>query len=131
MPQLLEIVNPELVILSVGTTNPHGHPHPTTLTALRQQGQRGRGLRLICTQLTPRCHDRPVERRARALEGLPAVCQSGLSAEVLRYCPCGGTIVVTLHENGTVDVQPSVAVHAQFLDALDHPGCREPATGKV
>jgi len=131
MPELLELVNPELVLLSVGTTNPHGHPHPTTLTALRQQGQRGRSLRLIGTQLTPRCHDRPAERRALAFELLPTACQGGLSSEVPTQCPCGGTIVVTLHEDGTMDIQPPGDAHARFIDSLDHPGCREPAREQV
>jgi competence protein ComEC len=57
-----DIINASYGIVSVGTSNTHGHPRPETLSALARTG-----VRVLCTQITDKCCDdlesvRPLRR---------------------------------------------------------------------
>lgn len=97
---VLQRIDPNLVVISVGTDNQYRHPSIETLQLLRSQLQR----RCLCTEATPRCHD------------------------ALRYedghCECAGTVEVVLG-NATMHVSPSQTQHGKRIESFDTPQCRE------
>lgn len=54
LEQLLAVVSPAVVAVSVGSRNRYGHPCPTTLDVVGTWARR-RGARLVCTQLNEAC----------------------------------------------------------------------------
>lgn len=89
--------NPNLVVISAGTGNSHGHPSRTSIAAVRSIGSR-----VICTQVTARCH---------AL--LPGGSQTA----------CGGTVAVRIDKAGRYSVSPSVEAHATVVAGWSTPLC--------
>jgi len=56
LTHLLEAVDPEIVVLSVGTDNIHGHVRPEVFTAVvALRGRKLRIKRFVCTQITRTC----------------------------------------------------------------------------
>lgn len=47
-----QAVHCDNAVISVGTSNPHKHPNPLTVAALRRSGAN-----VLCTQITRQCHD--------------------------------------------------------------------------
>ncbi len=128
---LYDAVQADLTVVSVGTNNGHRHPDENHTTAMT----RGGVCRLLCTQLTPRCHPTPADLREAAVSqasmvewpyrhrvvvGHPA---SRPSTEV----PCAGSVVVWLTADGETRVEPSPsAEHSKFLLRVDAPMCERP-----
>ena len=126
---LYDAVEAGVAVVSVGTNNGHGHPLPDHVISARRGGH----CRLLCTQLTPRCHPTPTDHRNEALRYAGEVeypyrhrAQLGAprhrpSAEV----PCAGSMVVTLTEQGDVSVLPTEGEdHTRLLGRLPHRLCR-------
>jgi beta-lactamase superfamily II metal-dependent hydrolase len=47
-----EIIKPKIAIISVGSSNPFGHPSPLMISTLK-----GINASILCTQITPKCSD--------------------------------------------------------------------------
>lgn len=99
LDQILHLVNPKLVILSVGSYNTYNHPHFKTFRILRAYPH----LRFVCTQATPQC------------QGL-------LSETDTMSCPCAGTIEVTIGDQG-ITIVPDSAKHLEIINQFDSPQC--------
>lgn len=115
--ELADAVRPAVALISVGSTNDYGHPHPDLVQALRR-----RGAQVLCTQITAKCADPPTAVVGGAvvprLPELPRLASSGVG--------CGGTIVVLIPEDVAPIVQ-RLGDHQAGVDALTtshHPLCR-------
>ncbi|MBX3270380.1 MAG: hypothetical protein KF729_08980 [Sandaracinaceae bacterium] len=118
---LYERVGAATVVVSVGTHNGHEHPTDDHLRAIRVDRRR-----LLCTQLTPRCHADPAALRP----GL----RTRLAGGVLPYrhlhpsrqeVPCAGSVVAWLEPGDALEVEPAPGgPHDAFVAAVDHPRCR-------
>lgn len=116
VPELLELVQPRLAIISVGTGNSYSHPDPATLRALRGAGIE---LRIMCTQVTSRCDSDLSSKVALATALLnPSLPRRSIG------CPCAGTIAVNItHMSWSVD--PASHRHAEVIDLFSQPHCRD------
>lgn len=134
-------------LISVGTNNGYGHPNERWIEPVS-----GNKCRMLCTQVTPRCHSPleisgtdgkatrdPVEieiqrqrvltkqnqwtePQYRHLTDRRRQIESGL-LEV----PCVGTALVKLYLDGRVEVLPARGSgHEQIVDDWQHPLCRAP-----
>lgn len=108
---LYDTVGADLSVVSVGTNNGHEHPLPEHVSAARRLGS----CRLLCTQITPRCHDEPLLLRDEALIyaggvewpyrhlAVPGHRRDRPKEEV----PCAGSVVAWLGCGGSLEVEPS------------------------
>jgi len=124
---LYDRVNAELAVISVGTNNPssYGHPHEDHVEAISRGGK----CRVLCTQLTPRCHEAPLELRNAMME------QATMVEPPYRHwdedgrlvhdeVPCAGTVVVWIDAAGTLHHEPSPdSEHSKLLLRIDDPMC--------
>jgi competence protein ComEC len=101
LDEVLRRVNPSWVVISVGTHNPHKHPHHNTLELLRSYSQ----LRFICTEATSKC--RGSLKAARNKEA----------------CPCAGTVEVVIRSD-QIEVIPNHANHLEVVKHFDTPQCK-------
>jgi beta-lactamase superfamily II metal-dependent hydrolase len=134
-------------LVSVGTNNAYGHPREPCIEPII-----GNKCRLLCTQVTARCHspldivgaDCKVERdpaevdaqRQRVItkqnqwtepQYRHLTDQRRQSRMGLLEVPCAGTVIVKLHLDGRVEVLPSRGGgHENIVDAWQHPLCRAP-----
>lgn len=121
---LYERVEAEVSVFSVGTNNGWKHPNDDHVAA----AHRGGACRVICTQLTPRCHDRPEERLPQGLARTGEVeyayrHRRKRSDEAIEV-PCAGSIALTLDGAGGYSVAPaSPGWHDSFVAKLDQPMC--------
>lgn len=127
----------EAVILSVGTNNAHGHPVEGHLTGIAAPDQR----RLLCTQLTPRCHDDVAGIRTEMLRTASTVTYAPYRhrysggtrvARPQNEVPCAGSIVVELFDDGHVHTEPPLGHwHDRLIDRmhLTSPRCRARGAG--
>lgn len=124
---LYERVAPEHALISVGTKQPFPgtgrHPIPVHVGSMHMSQPR-----IVCTQLTDRCHDVPLDLREEAMENVGAVGydwrhrRAGATSEV----PCAGSILVRLLEDGTLEVEPGPGGwHDSWIAQLEHPCCRQ------
>ena len=120
LEQIVNLVNPSLVVVSVGSTNGYGHPSIETFRLLRSL--RGR-VRFVCTQATNRCHGEPeaIANQARAL--VPSESRGGHSFQNQQSCPCAGHVTVRIASNG-VAISPPPEEHDRVIDLFDTPQCR-------
>ena len=120
LSKILDLVEPSVVVISVGSTNSYRHPSIETLRLLRSHHG---SVRFLCTQATNKCHGEPenIASQARAL--LPQENQGGQSFRNQRSCPCAGTITVRLSA-GEVTTSPTVAEHSRVIDLFADPQCR-------
>jgi competence protein ComEC len=84
-----EIVDANITIFSVGSSNSHGHPLDSHISAARESGSN-----VLCTQMTGRCHTSLTAIAPALLQPLaqPSACaRSGVG--------CAGTIVVNVNES--------------------------------
>ena len=95
--KVLELVDPSLVVVSVGTTNGYHHPSAETFALLRGLAK---GVRFVCTQATGRCHGEPALAAAIARNLLPEDCRDGHSFNHSRSCPCAGNVTVSISDDG-------------------------------
>lgn len=111
---LLDIVNPSTVIISVGSKGyqRYTHPHPDVFEALKKRPN----IRLLCTQATNQCQQNVMAQRGPVRDLL--VKQASKNGQKLigskRGCPCAGTVVVELGESAQV-IQPEILFHQQTI----------------
>ncbi|MCA9543969.1 MAG: MBL fold metallo-hydrolase [Myxococcales bacterium] len=127
---LYDSVGAQVAAVSVGTHNGnYGHPKPDHILAAR----RGGACRVLCTQLTPRCHADPEALRDEALLYAGGVeypyrhrAQPGhRKARPENQVPCAGNIAVWLTADGAVHVEPvSGGDHDRLLAQIDAPLCQ-------
>lgn len=92
--QLLNLLQPSHVLVSVGGNNPHGHPQDEFFQAVQQ-----RKLAPMCTQATSKC------------------------TEGSNGAKCAGSITVELGTGSGPNVTPERTNHAQFVATLANPQC--------
>jgi hypothetical protein len=124
LSDLYDRVGADLAVFSVGTTNGYGHPFEAHVDA----AQRGGACRILCTQLTPRCHQRPEERREQGLARTGEVAYAYRhhvnSADRSLEAPCAGSIAVAIDSTGEIIVVPArYGWHDAFIVGLDDPMC--------
>jgi len=108
----------------MGTNNRWNHPYEEHVDAASRAGN----CRVLCTQLTPQCHERPEERLRQGLANTGEVVYAyrhhvKRSGELLEV-PCAGSIAVTLDGSGGWSVTPArYAWHDQFVATLETPMC--------
>lgn len=127
---LYDSVAADTSVVSVGTNNQH-HPVREHISAAR----RGNACRLLCTQLTPRCHPDPTEVRDEALAG------AGLVEWPYRHravpgdrnwrphgeVPCAGSVVAWIDAAGNLEVEPAPkGEHDRLLLRVAHALCQPP-----
>lgn len=121
---LYERVKADVSVFSVGTNNRWKHPDEDHVDAAGRAGK----CRVLCTQLTPRCHERPEERLGDGLASTGEVAYAyrhrrvkppGESLEV----PCAGSIAVTLDGAGWFVSPARHGWHDWFVGTLDTPMC--------
>ena len=119
LAEILDLVHPSTVIMSVGSGNQYEHPSMETLQLLRAHSP---GVRVMCTQVTGKCHEdlSSVSSKARAiLEGTDWQTQGN------KACPCGGTIVAHMSKE-VLELIPSQELHHKVIALLDCPQCSTP-----
>lgn len=134
--ELLKKINPEIVLISVGTQQPTNYEHPRASTFdllknyRRLREQEGKSLRVACTELTSRCMQNPLRMREIALSWLFEQDRSISYADKpsSAACPCCGTFSVYIPSDGSqYRFQPDEA-HQVFIDKVQQaggtPGCR-------
>ncbi|NOY24308.1 MAG: hypothetical protein GXP62_00385 [Oligoflexia bacterium] len=128
--KLYQAVAPTLSVFSVGSHFQHGHPDADHARAATRNGV----CRLLCTQVTPRCHLDPTEHRALALDiaqgGEPAFRHLGIpgnrAAPRPAEAPCAGTVVASVGPDGTLRIvpEPEGRHGRDLVSQFDGPACR-------
>lgn len=124
---LYDAVKADRAVFSVGTNNRHGHPLPDHVQAAR----RGQQCRILCTQMTARCHRDPMRVRDEALRIASAVeypyrhrtMRGHPARRPAEEVPCASTVLIALDHTGRVFVQPRPQLHKELIDQLDSPMC--------
>jgi beta-lactamase superfamily II metal-dependent hydrolase len=145
--RLYQEVGADTALISVGTNNAHGHPHEQWIRPISQGA-----CRLLCTQVTPRCHaalqvadadgKMQVDRGAiSALRQRTITTQNLWVEPQYRHLtdkrsalkaghwevPCAGTVLTKLFLDGRVEVLPAPGGgHEQVVDGWHQPRCRGP-----
>ncbi|HWO23773.1 MAG TPA: MBL fold metallo-hydrolase [Kofleriaceae bacterium] len=148
--RLYREVGVETALISVGTNNAHGHPRPEWIAPVT-----GGKCRLLCTQVTGRCHG-PLEtiqadgRIVRDADQIATQRQRvvwyhqqwtlpqyrhltddlrAAKADQLEV-PCAGTVIVTLYSDGRLEVLPLPrGRYEEVIDRWRHPLCRATSPG--
>jgi competence protein ComEC len=110
---LFQAVGARHIAISVGADNRYAHPGLDTLHAARDVGAR-----VLCTEVSPACmgiHDSRARRDVAARRNDGSIPDDPW---------CAGTISVEVARDRW-RVTPSVATHAQRIDAWATPHCRE------
>ena len=118
--KVLELVDPSLVVISVGSTNGYHHPAIETFKLLRALGNK---VRFVCTQATDQCHSEPEVVAVQARELLPMDSRGGHSFANSRSCPCAGNVTVRISDDGIV-MGPTREQHDRVIDLFETPQCR-------
>lgn len=110
---LLDVVNPSIVIISVGSDGQrYNHPNPSVFAALAKRPH----IRVLCTQATNQCRQSVLDQSA-AITNLLKV-QANKSGRKLigsnRGCPCAGTVIVELKDKAHV-LQPDSQFHQESI----------------
>ena len=126
---LYDAVQAETAVISAASHFQHGHPKLEHIRA----AQRGGACRLLCTQITPRCHLDPTEHRTLALQLANAIeppyRHEGIPGHSARprpkESPCAGTVVVSIGQDGVMEVLPDTSGGhtSQLLPRFDAPAC--------
>lgn len=118
-----EALATDVAVISVGTSNNHGHPRQDVVTALS-----ARGAKVMCTQITRRCCNDLEALRPGVLQpilhpGRSSPTRDATGAGNSRNVACAGTVRVSLLPAG-LEVE-RLAAHQQAVDRLATagPGC--------
>ena len=113
----------------MGTNNAYGHPAPSEVAALRQNGR----CRVRCTQLTPHCHPDPGELRQESIDiagGVEWPYRHNVKpgdpkrTSSTSETPCAGSMVMWIDAGGRISVEPRPrGDHDQFLVKVRAPMC--------
>lgn len=111
---LLKLVNPEIAILSVGSTNPHNHVRPELFQTLTEMKSNPllRLDRFICTEVTRTCVHSASDVKAMGKKGLP------------RKRHCAGEIKVIAEASGTWRYETETD-HSAIVVSLPCAACNE------
>ncbi len=141
--RLYREVGAETALISVGTNNAHGHPRKSWVEPIT-----GGACRLLCTQVTARCHA-PLETTTDGITSRDAAevdlqrdrvlgdpgfrhwaepqwrhltDQRQQVRKGLLEVPCAGTVAVALHLNGQVRILPAESSdHERLVDGWRNP----------
>ncbi|HQU45703.1 MAG: hypothetical protein B7Z73_12055 [Planctomycetia bacterium 21-64-5] len=110
-----DCVQPKVAVVSVGTSNTHGHPRPEVISALT-----GCGSAVVCTQITNQCCDRLESLRPAVLQpsqhvGKSRAIRDATATGNSRNVACAGTVLVRI-DRQHVEVDRL----AEHQDAIDH-----------
>lgn len=103
LTDILDLVVPSVIVLTVGSANRYGHPHPETLETVSRWAH-ARGARLVCTQLNE-------------------LCRIGRAAKGARGVRCAGEIVVEHDRAAPIVLTPQQPNHAAFVQIQEAPRC--------
>ena len=123
LSQVLELVDPSVVVISVGSKNGYGHPSIETLRLLRSLQTR---VRFVCTQATNQCHGELEAAATHVRVLLPPDSSGGNSLQARQSCPCAGNVTVRISSNG-VAISPTPEEHSRVIELFEKPQCREEA----
>jgi competence protein ComEC len=125
-----EALAPKVAVISVGTSNTHGHPRPDVVRAMV-----ARGIAVLCTQITSQCCDklerlRPGLLKPVTLPGRSSAKMDVTSAGNSRNIACAGTVRAVISSD-KLEIDRLVE-HRQAVDHLasspaGHPLCRATA----
>lgn len=98
-----DAVRPGVGVVSVGTTNTHGHPREDVIKAIRATGGS-----VLCTQMTAQCsHDLEAVRKKHLTQrytGASSITRQTTKAGRSRNIPCAGSIrVEVVADNMTIE----------------------------
>lgn len=100
-----EAIGADIAIVSVGTSNTHGHPREDIVRALR-----GSDTHVMCTQFTRKCHSgnrnleflRPGVLKPQSLLGRSSATQDLTASNNSRNVACAGSVKVSIGKSGIV-----------------------------
>ena len=123
---LYDRVGAEVSVFSVGTNNADEHPDDDHVAAAHRSGR----CRVLCTQLTTRCHARPEELLEKGLARTGEVTYAYRHRvprhRALLEVPCAGSMAVILDGSGGYAVAPPrYGWHDTFVETeVEEPMCR-------
>lgn len=105
---LLEVVQPSVVVVSVGTSGiRYGHPNPHVLATIAQQPE----IRLLCTQVTAQCASNIEGKQSQITDTFKRYAAGNPTFFIeQRGCPCAGTVIIELGDSVRV-LQPTTEFH--------------------
>lgn len=111
-----EALDVGVAIISVGTSNTHGHPREDVVTAMTI-----RGTKVLCTQITRRCHGNLESLRPGVLRPLSYIGRSSPERDLTgsgnsRNVSCAGTVCVEATNAGLV--VDRLEVHQRAVDQM-------------
>ncbi len=113
---LLDKVNPSIVIISVGSEGfeRYIHPHPDVFKAFAKRPH----IRVLCTQATNQCHQLAQvqnERNAVIQKFKAEVDRTGHKTFLSKKgCPCAGTVIIELSEKARL-LEPEISFHRETV----------------
>jgi len=110
--ELFDKADTEFAVLSVGSTNPHGHVVSELFRELlkRQNDNGTRLTQFVCTEITRTCVHTAAQRQSMNNKGLE------------HKRPCVGNVVVQAQRNGSWTFKMR-AVHQTHLQKVERPAC--------
>jgi len=117
-----EIIIPQVAVISVGSANTERHPRPEVIKVLRDAGAR-----IICTQITPQCHNDLEALRPGVLK--PEMASASSAKPMFTRCQrrskhvaCAGTVAADLCE-GLVRFGIATRHEALVRQKVNNPLC--------
>lgn len=141
MDKFLEKVDPEYVLLSVGTRQKarYFHVRSEVFCALNKLRNFGHLKRFLCTEVTRTClleHPTQTINGKELANRIPcdvirqardSLLQEHISnfanANSKTACPCAGTITIEIDSQGTIDILPTTDTHKLVLDKIPFAKC--------
>jgi competence protein ComEC len=109
---LLDSVNPEIVVMSVGTAGQaYGHPNAHVFDALKCRA----GIKVLCTQATSQCVSDPTKVEEQVNAVLSDVNGRFNGLAISKGCPCASTVVIDLNNDGVRIIHPPLDVHDRII----------------
>lgn len=111
-----DALSAKVAVVSVGTSNTHNHPRQDVINAMTT-----RGTKILCTQITRRCHDnleslRPGVLRPPIYIGRSSPIRDDTGSGNSRNVACAGTVRIVISASGLVVDRLSEHQHA--VDSL-------------